>query len=56
MSRVVSGWVVSRNPYNTAGLRWQAWKGTNQGTLRQHADTYRGLLAMIREANKGSRA
>lgn len=50
MSRVISGWVVSRN--SVSGM-WRAWDATRErGSIA--ADTYRGLLAMIREANGGA--
>jgi len=49
VSRVVSGWVVSRHNRPNA-LPWQAWRS---GRTRLVADTYRGLLALIRDANKG---
>lgn len=46
MSRVISGWVVSSGHHSGW---WQAWRS---GETRLRADTYRGLLAMIREANR----
>lgn len=48
MSRIISGWVVSR-PNRPGALRWQAWKS---GQLRLVSDTYRGLLKLIRDANE----
>lgn len=48
MSRFVNGWVVSRQSNNILGAHWQAWRS---GETRLVADTYRGLLAMIRESN-----
>ena len=50
MSRIISGWVVGRATRPDA-LPWQAWKS---GETRLVADTYRGLLALIRDANKGN--
>jgi hypothetical protein len=49
MSKVISGYVVSRNPVN--GM-WRAWP-TNKDTGSVYADTYRGILALIR-ASKAS--
>lgn len=47
MSKVISGHVVSRNPVN--GM-WRAWP-THREYGSVYADTYRGILAMIRENN-----
>lgn len=44
MSRVISGWVVSRST-RPGTLWWQAWRS---GELRLTADTYRGLVALVR--------
>jgi hypothetical protein len=44
MSKVIAGHVVSRNPVN--GM-WRAWP-TSKDTGSVYADTYRGLLALIR--------
>jgi hypothetical protein len=49
MSKVISGYVVSRNPVN--GM-WRAWP-TNKDAGSVYADTYRGILALIR-ARKAS--
>lgn len=46
MSKVIRGYVVSRNPVN--GM-WRAWPvSRDSGSV--YADSYRGILAMIREA------
>jgi hypothetical protein len=47
MSRVIAGWVVGRSDGLTT-LPWYAWRS---GETRLVADTYRGLLAMIRDRN-----
>jgi len=47
VSRVISGWVVSRNREPGQSLPWRAWRS---GELPLVADSYRGLLALIREA------
>jgi len=47
MSKVIAGHVVSRNA--VTGM-WRAWP-TSKDTGSVYADTYRGLLAMIRASN-----
>ena len=49
MSKVVRGFVVSRNSAN--GM-WRAWDATGE-MASFAADTYRGLLAMIRYRRDG---
>ena len=48
MSRIISGWIVSRNREPGQAMPWRAWKS---GELPLVADTYHGLLALIRGAN-----
>jgi hypothetical protein len=52
MSKVISGHVVSRNAVN--GM-WRAWP-TSKDTGSVYADTYRGLLALIRASNASTGA
>jgi len=47
MSKVIAGHVVSRNA--VTGM-WRAWP-TSKDTGSVYADTYRGILAMIRASN-----
>jgi hypothetical protein len=47
MCKVIAGHVVSRNA--VTGM-WRAWP-TNKATGSVYADTYRGILAMIRASN-----
>ena len=52
MSKVIAGHVVSRNAIN--GM-WRAWP-TSKNTGSVYADTYRGILAMIRASNANAGA
>ena len=52
MSKVIAGHVVSRNAVN--GM-WRAWP-TSKDTGSIYADTYRGLLALIRASNASTGA
>ena len=47
MSKVIAGHVVSRNAIT--GM-WRAWP-TSKDTGSVYADTYRGILALIRASN-----
>ena len=52
MSKVIAGHVVSRNAVN--GM-WRAWP-TSKDTGSVYADTYRGILALIRASNASTGA
>jgi hypothetical protein len=52
MSKVIAGHVVSRNA--VTGM-WRAWP-TSKDTGSVYADTYRGILAMIRASNASTGA
>lgn len=49
MAKVISGYVVSRNVQPGYALPWRAWH-TAHDKPTLVADTYNGLLAMIRAA------
>jgi hypothetical protein len=52
MSKVIAGHIVSRNI--VTGM-WRAWP-TSKDTGSVYADTYRGILAMIRASNANAGA